>query len=54
MLGVLVLVAVIVIGGGKGWDAGGGEWRCAVVDVVCVGCGCWWWSGVKVECAPAA
>ena len=41
MLGVLVLVVVIVIGGGKGCDAGGGEWRCAVVDVACCVCGLW-------------
>ena len=55
----MVLVVVIVIGGGKGYDGGGGVWRCWVVYVVgcvcvCVGCGGWWWLGAKVECAPAA
>ena len=41
VLGVLVLVVVIVITGGKGCDAGGGEWRYAVVDVACCVCGLW-------------
>ena len=41
MLGVLVLVVVLVIRGGKGCDAGGGEWQCAVVDVVYCVCGLW-------------
>ena len=41
ILGVLVLVVVIVITGGKGCDAGGGEWRCAVADVACCVCGLW-------------
>ena len=49
MLGVLVLVVVIVIGGGKGCDAGGGEWRCAVVDVACCVCGLWLLVVVRSE-----
>ena len=39
MLGVMVLVVVIVISGGKGCDGVGGEWRCLVVNVVVVGGG---------------
>ena len=56
ILGVLVLVVVIVIGVVKGvmLVVGNGGVRWWMWHVVCVGCGCWWWSGVKVECAPAA
>ena len=39
MLGVMVLVVVIVISGGKGCDGVGGEWRCSVVNVVVAGGG---------------
>ena len=49
VLGVLVLVVVIVIGGGKGCDAGGGEWRCAVVDVAYCVCGLWLFMVVGSE-----
>ena len=47
MQGVLVLPVVIVIGGGRGCDGGGGVWQCLMVDMVGCMCGLWWFVLVR-------